>query len=436
MIHLSVPVKAERRRVVVTGLGIICSLGLTLEECWSAIKKGCSGITPISNFCSAPLPISIAGEVKNFAPEQFIQNRKSIKVMGRHIQLAVAAAQNAFQDSGLELGNFEPEQLGVSFGTGTLNAEYHDFRDVLSASLNQGELDYHIFGKEAQQQVFPLWLLKYIPNMAASHVSIMLNARGPSNTITTLCTSSAHAIGEGFWMIRNGLADLMITGGSDAQVTPLGMVKFTRLGLLAPNGGTPSEAGRPFDQSHCGMVMSEGAAVLILEELSHALKRKAKTYGEIIGYGAATDTDDPLEAHPDGMALEIAAHHALQDAESRLEEISFVSLAGSGVPFMDIAEARAMSRLFSECACPPATAPKSMIGHTHAASGAMASLVAVLSLREGLLPPILNLRHPIPDFAAFPFFPVTTALATQSALVNTISFGGNSACLVFKACNA
>ncbi len=429
------PFQAQQRRVVVTGLGIISSLGLTLDEFWQGLTGGQSGVSRLSNFCADPLPVQIAGEVRNFAPERFMQNRKSIKIMGRHIQLAVAAARNAFQHSGLSPENFQPEKLGVSFGTGTLNAEYQDFKDVLSASLNQGKLDYHIFGRESQQQVFPLWLLKYIPNMAASHVSIMLNARGPSNTITTLCTSSAHAIGEGFWMIRNGQADLMITGGTDAQVTPLGMVKFYRLGLLAEDGAEPSQASRPFDQGHRGMVMGEGAAVLVLEEREHALRRKAAVYAEISGYGAAADTWDPMEPNPDGPSLEIAARHALSDAACREKEVDSLFLAGNGIPFMDCAEARAMRRLFPGAPGPRAAAIKSSLGHTHSASGALASLAAVLSLQRRTLPPTINLQSPIRELEAFRFSSTARSLEAGSVLVNNFSFGGNSACLVFRAHN-
>lgn len=432
------PSAKGKRRVVVTGLGIISPLGLTADDFWNHLKDGTSGITPISQFDQHELlPVRYAGEVKDFAPEQFIQNRKSIKLMGRHIQLAVAAARSAFQDSQLQPGEFPTERLGVSFGAGILNADHHDFKDIIKISLDeQGHIDYRTFGREAEQQVFPLWLLKYIPNMAASHVSIMLNARGPSNTITTLCTSSSHAIGEGFWTIRNGQADLMITGGTDAQITPLGMVKFFKLGLLTPETEDPKTASRPFDQSHQGMVTGEGAASLLLEEYEHARKRNAHIYGELLGYGASTDICHPILVSPEGEAIEMAARSALHDAQYQPDDIDGISMNGNGVPCFDIAEARAMGRLFQRSAPIPVTAIKSMTGHLHAASGAVAAIASLLSMKERMLSPILNLKHPIPDFAPFSYGCCCTPWNGQTTLVNNLSIGGNCACLVFRTCNA
>lgn len=429
--------RVRKRRVVITGMGIICSLGSTLHEFKDSLQKGSSGVAPITNFDAGELPIRVASEVRNFAPEQFIQNRKSIKLMGRHIQLAVAAARSAFQSAELTAGSFVPERLGVSFGTGILNADLSDFRDVLEASLDsQGRLDYEAFGREAGQRVFPLWLLKYIPNMAASHISIMLNARGPSNTITTLCTSSGHAIGEGFWMIRNGQADLMVTGGTDAQVVPLGMTKFLKLGLLAPEASITAETSRPFDISAQGMVSGEAAACLILEESEHAKNRGAFIHGEIVGYGAATDTGESLMASPEGISLEFSARKALEDAELTPAEVDCASLTGNGIPLMDQAEASAMGRLFERNPALPVMAIKSMLGHTHAASGAVATVGALLALQEGFLPPILNLKNPILQFAPFSFAGSSRSLGAHTVLVNNLSFGGNSVCLVLRAFGA
>lgn len=425
--------RATRRRVVISGLGVISSLGQSVSQFWESLLEGCSGIDYIQSFDASVLPTRIAGEVRNFRAEDYVEKRKSIKVMGRHIQLAVAAAKRAVEDARLVDGSVDATRLGVSIGTGMLHADLQELQGIILASLDEaGQFSYELLGSEGTQHTFPLWLLKYIPNMTASHISIFHNAQGPSNTITTLCTSAAHALGEAFWIIRRSDADCMIAGGADARLNPLSMVKYVRLGLLTTDNDPPQRASRPFDVTARGIVIGEGAGILILEELEHARRRGAPIYAEITGYGAGCDACNLLEPHPSGLGLRIAIENAMADAGLGVGDIGCVSAAAMSLPAYDRAEATALKDVFGGRVGVPVSAIKSMLGHTHAASGALAAIAAAMSLRESVVPPTINLhqRDPICDFDCV--CEGARKLTLEYALINNTGFGGNSACLILR----
>jgi 3-oxoacyl-[acyl-carrier-protein] synthase II len=421
------------RRVMITGLGAISPLGLSVEGFWQNLLQGRSGIATIRSFDPGPLPTRIAAEVRDFRPEDYIERRKSIKLMGRHIQMAVAAARQAVEDAGIKPGSIDPTRLGVSMGTGMLHADLDELQNVITASLDdQGELSHATFGREASQHVFPLWLLKYIPNMTASHISIFHDARGPSNTITTLCTSATHAIGEAFWVIQRRSADCMIAGGSDARLNPLSLVKYIRLGLLTAANDPPSEASRPFDLGAQGMVMGEGAGVLVIEELEHARKRGARIYAEVVGYGSGSDAGELFQPHPDGLGLQIAMRSALSDAGIEARRLDWISASAMSIPSYDRAEVQAIRAVCGSKSVVPITAIKSMLGHTHAASGAFGIISGALSLRDKVIPPTINLQKPVWEDLLDGVSGGPRKLTADYALINNAGFGGNNACLILK----
>jgi len=422
------------RRVVVTGLGVVAPLGNDLDSFWSGLLAGRSGIDQIRRFESKGFVPPYAGEVKEFQPEQYFDKRKVIKMAGRHTQLAMAAARMSFSDARLTAEGLDAERFGIVFGTGMLRADLADIGQMARMSRGaDGRFDLRLFGAVSSSKLFPLWMLRHIPNMVSSQVAISLNAQGPSNTITTTCTAGAQAIGEASRIIERGDADVIISGGSDARVDPLSLVRLRKLGLLAICQRDPQEVSRPFDIDSSGMVCAEGAAALVLEELEHARARGARIYAEVVGYGTATDAYDLVYPHPEGRGLQLAINRALTDAHLSPEAVGYINAHGASIPRYDLAEARALKTAFGKHAMRlAASSIKSMIGHAQAASGAIEAVACVKTLETGMAPPTINLRRMAPG-CDLDWVPNSARqLAVEVAMSINFGFGGYNTALIFK----
>lgn len=437
------------RRVVITGLGAVTPVGNDVGEFWDALIHGRSGAAPIASFATGGFRPSYAAEVKDFVPERTGLPRRKLKMMGRHAQFALVAATQAADDAGLQSTEdvlVTRERFGVILGIGMLNADVYELgRAFYATQQYAGEqstqeyddsLDYFAFGKAGAPQLFPLWLLRHIPNLTSAHVSIALDARGVSNTITTGCVAAANAVGEAARVIRRGEADVMLAGGADARVSPLAMLRYRDLEWLATRDAVkPTEVSAPFDESAAGFVCGEGAGVIVLEEYEHARARGAHIYAELIGYSAANDAFNPLLPHPEGKGLARAVSICLKKSGLTMTMIDAVYAPASSVPAFDRATAAALSTVcHAGSARPAVTATRSLLGHTHAASSALDCIAAVKSLSECQLPPVLNLRQPIADFDFVTGTTAARAADLQHVMIASYGFGGHAAAFILRRC--
>jgi len=383
------------RRVAITGLGIISPIGLTKESYWDSLLKGRSGIRRITRFDASALPCQIAGEIPSFDAREYLEKkeRKSLKVMSRTIQLAVAAAQLALQDSGIDKDKLDPWRFGVEFGAGLIASELEELGppSQISSDGNNEHVDLEKWGTQGLASMPPLWMLKYLPNMLACHVSILHNAQGPNNTITENEVASLSALGEAFRIILRDQADFFLVGGADSKVNPLSMVRHSLFLPLSRCNDNPAAACRPFDRRRDGVVLGEGAGVLAAEELGHALRRGARIYAEIVGFGSAFDKERK------GSGVDRAVQAALNDAGIGPEDLDHVNAQGYGSVASDIWEAQGLAQAFKSCKrMVPVFALKSYIGSLGAGSAAAELVAGLLSLHHGLLPPTLNHEDPDP----------------------------------------
>jgi 3-oxoacyl-[acyl-carrier-protein] synthase II len=396
---------ASSRRAVITGLGIISPIGSDLASFWSALHTGRSGIRTITSFDASALPSRIAGEIPDFDARTYIdkKDRRSLKMMARTIQLAVAAAQLAMDDSGVEKQQLDPTRFGVEFGAGLVATELDDLGDasLVSADGQQGVVDLARWGDNGLPTIRPLWMLKYLPNMLACHVSILHNAQGPNNTITSSDAASLLALGEAFHILRRGGADFFLVGGAESKINPLSMVRQCLFEPLSHRNDAPEKACRPFDRQRDGLVLGEGAGICTVEELEHARRRGARIYAEIVGFGAAFDR----QRNGAGVAQAIRA--ALDSAGIGPEEVDHVNAHGLAAVGSDVWEARGLQPVFGSCRAPvPVLAAKSYFGNLGACSGTVELTASILALQHGLVPTTLNYEEPDP---ACPVFVVTGA---------------------------
>jgi 3-oxoacyl-[acyl-carrier-protein] synthase II len=382
--------------VVITGLGIVNPLGSTLETFWEALAQGRSGIKPITLFDASQLPARFAGQLVDFDAKKYIvqKERKSIKVMARTIQLAVAAAQLAMDDSGIDKAHLNPERFGVEFGAGLMATELSELAHAARASASSipGDVDLQKWGDEGIPAIPPLWMLKYLPNMLACHVSILHNAQGPNNSITESEVAGLLALGEACRVMQRDQADFFLVGGADSKLNPLSLVRQCQFGGLSQRNDQPEKACRPFDRHRDGVVLGEGAGVLALEDLDHARRRGARIYAEIVGFGAAFD-----RGHNSG-GLVRAIRAALAEAALWPEDLDHVNAHGSSTVRLDAWEARELREAFkSSPRVVPVFAPKSYFGSMGAASGPSELIASLLALRHGRLPATLNYDEPDPE---------------------------------------
>ncbi len=425
------------RRVVVTGLGVVAPNGVGKEAFWSACVNGRSGVDFIRSFDATNYPTRIAGEVKDFDVLPFVpdQHRKSIKVMNRPSRFAVGAAGLAAADSHLDLANEDMERFGVVMGTGVVPVDLAELTPALVESADEnGKLQIDQLGIHGPDVLYPLWILKYLPNMVSAHVSLTLGAQGPNSTITTACVAGTQAIGEAFRLIDRGDADVVFAGGSDSRIDPLMMLAYTKLGTLGQlQGRNPQEVSRPFDRSRDGFVMGEGAGVLVLEELERAKARGAHIYAEVLGFGSSFDAYSITKPDPEAKGAARAIESALKEARIDRRDVDYVNAHGTSTRLNDQMETAAVKRVFGEHARNlPMSSIKSMVGHLIGASGAVEAVALSMSLSEGELPPTINLHEPDPA-CDLDYVPNTAReLPVRTAVSTSFGFGGQNGALVMQ----
>jgi 3-oxoacyl-[acyl-carrier-protein] synthase II len=384
------------RRAVLTGIGVLTPLGHGAAAFWDGLSRGASGIRPITAFDATPLPTRIAGDVRDFDVKKYIPSRdgrKNIRVMARSIQLAVAAAQLAMDDTRIDRARLDSKRFGVEFGAGLIASELPELGMAAQCSTGRipGHVDLEAWGEKGLSNIPPLWMLKYLPNMFACHVSILHDAQGPNNTITESDVASLLAVGEACRILRRDQADFFLVGGADSKVNPLSMVRQTLWGRMTKRNDTPEAAVRPFDLTRDGYVIGEGAGVLVIEELEHARRRGAKIYGEVLGFGAAFDRGMT------GKGIARALRIALAQAGLAPEDIDHVNAHGLGSLSLDAAEARGIAEVFGARKEPvPVWTIKSAIGHLGAGGGTTELAASLLAIEHGTLPRTLNFATPDP----------------------------------------
>jgi len=390
----------SERRVVISGLGLITPIGIGADEVWSSLAAGRGGVARLKAFPVAGLSIDAAAEVDHFDPRALALPRhrkalaKSLKYMARDIQLAVAAAEIAIADSGLADGGVDPTRFGVDLGAGLISTELDELAPAINIASADGDVfDYAAYGRDGIPKIPPIWLLKYLPNMLACHISILLNCQGPSNTITEAEAASNVAIGEATRIIAKGRADVMISGGADSKIHPLSLIRMNLLDQMSHWEGEPARACRPFDSRRDGWVAGEGAGIVILEEWEHARARGAKIYGEVLGFGSGCDARAGGGLDPDGIGTEIAIRSALRDAGLGPGDAGHVNAHGAATVESDLAESRAIGRIFGPDGV-PTTALKGYYGNSVSGSGAVEMLSSLIGVARGLIPHALNCDDP------------------------------------------
>jgi 3-oxoacyl-[acyl-carrier-protein] synthase II (EC 2.3.1.41) len=406
------------RRVVVTGIGCVSPLGIGVDETWKGIVEGRSGITRITKFDASNLPSQIAGEVKNFKPQDFMPE-KLVSRVDTFIQYAIASARMALEDANLVDGELG-ERAGVIIGVGM-------------GGVGQVEHYTRILDERGYKRVTPFFIPMIIPNMAAGQVAILFGAKGPNLAVCTACAAGNHAIGEAYRMIKNGLIDIAICGGTESLITPLTVAGFSVMKALSTRNDEPEKASRPFDAKRDGFVIAEGSGILILEELTHAQKRGAKVYAELIGYGATCDAYHMTAPSPDGEGAETCMKLALEDANIAPNEVDYINAHGTSTPLNDVAETKAIKKVFGEHAYKlMVSSTKSMTGHLLGGAGGLEAVITVKALETGIVPPTINLEEPDPE-CDLDYVPNQARRANiKVAMSNAFGFGGTNACLVFK----
>ena len=408
-----------QHRVVVTGMGAITPLGLSVAEFWDGLKAGRSGVGPITRFDVSGFDTRIGAEVKGFIPAEHM-DRKEARRMDRYTQYGLAAAKMAFADAGLTLESLDPERCGVYFGSGIGGME--TYSEEMGVLLQKGP-----------KRVSPFFVPMMISNMAAGTIAIHLNLQGPNLTTVTACSSANNAIGEAYHAVKAGRADLMVTGGAEAAFVPIAVAGFSNMQALSTRNDEPEKASRPFDKQRDGFVMGEGAGVLILESLEHAQARGARIYAEVIGYGCAADAYHMVQPPENGEGGARAMNRALHDAGMDPSAVGYINAHGTSTPMGDIAETRAIKRVFGDHAYRLAvSSTKSMHGHLLGAAGAVEMIASVMALVDGVLPPTINQETPDPE-CDLDYVPnAARAVQVEVALSNSFGFGGQNATVIVK----
>ena len=412
----------SKRRVVVTGLGAVTPLGTGLDKTWNAICAGQSGIARITRFDPTGYDAQIAGEVKDFDPAQFIE-KKEIKKMDPFIHYAVGAAQMAVDDAGYKVAPEEATRVGVYIGSGI-------------GGLGSIEYYHKILQEKGPGRVSPFFIPMTIINLASGQVAIRMGAKGPNSCAVTACATGNHCIGDAFRLIQRDEADVMVAGGAEAAITPLGVAGFASAKALSSRNDEPARASRPFDQDRDGFVLGEGAGVLVLEELEHARRRGARIYAEVIGYAMNSDAYHITAPPEEGEGAVRCMELALKDACIAKDQVGYINAHGTST-MADAIETKAIKQVFGEQAYRiPVSSTKSMTGHLLGAAGGIEAIFSILAIHHGLLPPTINLEHPDPA-CDLDYVPNKVRPASLSvALSNSFGFGGVNACVLFRRMDA
>jgi 3-oxoacyl-[acyl-carrier-protein] synthase II len=408
-----------KRRVVVTGLGLITPLGTGIQKTWEGICKGASGIDRITSFDTSEFPVQIAGEVKDFNAEDFIE-RKEIKKMDVFIQYALSAGSMAIEDAGLKITEENADRVGVIVGAGI-------------GGIQTIERYHSVLLENGQRRISPFFIPMLITNLAAGQISMRFGARGPNSCVTTACAAGTHAIGDAFKIIQRGDADAMIAGGSESAITPLTIAGFANMKALSSRNDSPQKASRPFDVERDGFVIAEGAGIIVLEELEVALARRAKIYAEVIGYGMTADAYHMTAPDPEGRGVVNCMRVALRDAGIAPEAVNYINAHGTSTPYNDKHETSAIKHVFGEHVHQLAvSSTKSMTGHLLGAAGGVEAAFCALALSEGIVPPTINYEHPDPE-CDLDYVPNHARhIDLENVISNSFGFGGTNACIVLK----
>ena len=411
--------RPDRTRVVITGMGAITPLGQTADLFWKNLVAGVPGIGPMTLCDPTDYPCRIAGEVRDFDPAQYLDNRDARR-MARFSQLAVAAGTTAVESAGLDMSQENPYRVGVILGNG--NGGFPTLEENCRVLASRGGM-----------RMSPFFFPMILPNMAAANVSRFVGAHGYNSTATTACAASNQAIGEALVVIRNGIADVVLAGGAEAGISQLGLAGFAVMRALSTRNDEPEKASRPFDAQRDGFVPSEGSVILVLESLEHARERNATVIAELAGFGCTSDAGHPVQPEESGASAAEAMRLALNDAGVPLDQVDYINAHGTSTPLNDTLETVAIKRLFGDLAYRiPISSTKSMIGHALGASGALEALACVMAIRDNVVHPTINYEEPDPacDLDYVPN--QARQVDVQVALSNAFGFGGQNACLVFK----
>jgi 3-oxoacyl-[acyl-carrier-protein] synthase II len=406
-------------RVVITGMGAVTPLGIGKDVFWNNIKNGVSGIDKIQRFDASAFTTQIAGEVLDFKPEDYI-DRKEAKRMDRFTQFAIASAAMAVNDAGINLDDMDKNRLGVVMGVGI-------------GGIATFEEQHTLLNTKGPGRISPFFVPMIITNIAAGQIAIAYGAKGYNTTIVTACASATNAIGEAFRVIRDGYADVMFTGGAEAAVTPLALAGFCAMKALSTRNDDPKSASSPFDAKRDGFVMGEGAGVLMLESLDHAVKRGAHIYAEVVGYGVTCDAYHITAPAPEGEGGARAMSNALEDAGVKPDQVDYINAHGTSTPYNDKFETMAIKSVFGQHAYELAvSSTKSMTGHLLGATGAIEAIASAMAIQEGFIPPTINYEDPDPE-CDLDYVPNKGRAADiEYAMSNSFGFGGQNAVLLFR----
>lgn len=406
-------------RVVITGMGVVTAVGLNVDEFWKNIISGKSGISRIDSFDVEKISSKIAAQVKNFDPISYM-DRKQSKRMDRFAQFAAAAALMALEDSRLKINSKNSCDIGVYIGSGV-------------GGLMTLERQHKLLLEKGPDRVSPFLIPMMISNMASAQVSILTGAKGPISTTTTACAAGSNAIGDAFEIIKRGDAKVMIAGGAEASITPLGMAGFSAMHALSTRNDEPERASRPFDRDRDGFVMGEGSGILILEDLQHAINRQAKIYGELFGYGLSGEAYHITALEKTGVNVARCIENCLKEGGIRLDEVDYINAHGTSTPLNDIVETTAIKRCFGKHAYNiNISSTKSMHGHCLGASAAIEAVASVLTIKNGIIPPTINLDNP-DEKCDLNYTPKVSVKRDVNIAVSTsIGFGGHNVALGFK----
>ena len=415
----------ELKRVVVTGLGAVTPVGLTVEETWNNLLAGVSGAAPITSFDCSKFKTQFACEVKGLNVNDWI-DRKEARKLDRYTQLALISAMQAVDDSAMDLEKEDKNRIGVIFGVG-----------IGGIKTFEDEVSYYALNKENGPKFNPFFIPKMISDIAAGHISIHYGFHGPNYATTSACASSTNAIADAFNLIRLGKANAIVSGGAEAAICACGVGGFNAMHALSTRNDEPQKASRPFSASRDGFVMAEGAGCLILEELEHAKARGAKIYAEMVGEGESADAYHITASHPEGLGAKLVMQAALDDAGMKPEDIDYINVHGTSTHVGDISEVKAIKDLFGDAAYKlNISSTKSMTGHLLGAAGAVEAMVSVLSVQNGIVPPTINHdendKDEEIDYNLNFTFNKAQKRTVRAAMSNTFGFGGHNACVIFK----
>ncbi len=424
-----------RRRVVVTGIGMVNPLGCDVESVWRALLDGQSAVGPISIFDASNFPTRIAAEVRHYSVAQFGYDETIWEKRGRHTRFAIGAASQAIRESGILEEGIQPERIGVYMGAGEGNQDFYNFTSMLSLSMTSGEFELAKYLHYGQKMLDVQYELEQEPNMPAAHLATLFDAQGPNLNCLTACAASSQAVGEATELIRSGEVDAMIAGGAHSMIHPFGVTGFNLLTALSTRNEEPTKASRPFDRLRDGFVLGEGSAVVILEEYERAKKRGAPIYGEVLGYGSTADAYRITDIHPEGRGAIGCMKLSLEDAGLDPSQIGYVNAHGTSTSVNDRVETVACKNVFGERARQvPVSSTKSMMGHLIAAAGVTEMIVCLLAIRDGVLPPTINLENPDPD-CDLDYIPNEARESKiRYALNNSFGFGGQNVTLALGGC--